>query len=106
MAVVRSIGLVLLVLVAALLAGCGSESPREVGARVAVEESLPVDEYDRTRTKCTHNPSAWLIEKEASVFICAAERRDGHCDLYRATLKNAGWEVVLDRPNADCVLPF
>ena len=91
---------------AALLAGCGSESAREGGARVAVEESLSEDDYDRARTRCTDNPAPWFIEREATAFICAAERRDGECDWYRATLKNAGWEVVLERPDAGCVLSF
>ena len=69
-----------------LLVGCGAESPRQAGARTAVEESLSAD-YDRDRTKCTDNPSPWLIEQEATVFICAAERNGGGCDWYRATLK-------------------
>ena len=38
--------------------------------------------------------------------MCAAKRRDGGCDWYQATLKNAGWDVVLDEKNAGCVLPF
>ena len=63
-------------------------------------------DYDRDRTRCTDNPAPWFIEKEATVFICAAKRRDGRCDWYRATLRNAGWEVVLERPNAGCVLSF
>jgi hypothetical protein len=73
---------------------------------VAVEESLAGSQYDRDRTRCTDNPSAWFIERETEVFICAAMRRAGGCDWYRATLKNAGWDVVLDRRNAGCVLPF
>ena len=70
-----------------------------------MEESLSA-EYDRDRTRCTSNPSTWLIEREAEAFICTAERNDGDCDWYRATLKNAGWEVVLHTPKAGCVLPF
>ena len=61
---------------------------------------------DRDRTRCTDNPSPWFIEHEATVFVCVARRRDGGCYWYRATLKNAGWEVVLDERHADCVLPF
>jgi len=38
--------------------------------------------------------------------VCTARLHDGGCDLYRATLKNAGWEVALERRNAGCVLPF
>jgi hypothetical protein len=104
-ALVRSTGLVLVLFTVVLLVGCGAESPREAGARLAVEDSLSA-EYDRDRTKCTDNPAPWFIEKEATVFICAARRNDGHCDWYRATLKNAGWEVVVERPNGGCVLSF
>ncbi len=105
MANVRPTGLLIVPLFAVFLAGCSSESPRQAGARTAVEESLSA-EYDRGRTRCTENSSTWLIEREATVFICAAERNDGDCDWYRATLKNAGWEVVLDTPRAGCVFPF
>ena len=106
MAWVRLTGLASLLVCVALLAGCGNESPREAGARTAVEESLASAEYDLNRTRCTDNPAPWFIEKEATVFICAARRRGGGCDWYRATLKNAGWEVVLERSNAGCVLSF
>jgi hypothetical protein len=102
---VRFAGLLVVLLVVVLSVGCGTESPREAGARTAVEESLSSD-YDRDRTRCTDNPAPWFIEKEATVFVCAAKRRDGKCDWYRATLKNAGWEVVLERRNAGCVLSF
>ncbi len=101
----RRVALVSLLAGAVLLTGCGGESPRQAGARVAVEESLGA-EYDRDRTRCTDNPSPWFIERETEVFACVAKRRDGDCDRYRATLKNAGWEVVLDERNAGCVLPF
>jgi hypothetical protein len=40
------------------------------------------------------------------VFVCAARRKDGGCDWYDATLRNAGWEVTLQRRNAGCILPF
>ena len=106
MARVRIVGPVSLLVAAALLVGCGTEAPRQAGARVAVEESLLASQYDRDRTRCTDNPSAWFIERETEVFICVARRRDGGCDWYRATLKNAGWDVVLDQRNAGCVLPF
>jgi hypothetical protein len=91
---------------ALLLAGCGSESPRQSGARVAVEQSLPAAEYDRDRTRCTDNPSPWFIERETDVFVCVAHRRDGSCARYRATLENAGWDVELTERRADCILPF
>ena len=105
MAYVRSTGFALALLAAVFLVGCGGESPREAGARIAVEDSLSAA-YDRDRTKCTDNPAPWFIEKEAAVFICAARRDDGHCDWYRATLRNAGWEVVLERQNGGCALSF
>lgn len=99
-------GLLPLVAAALIVTGCGSEAPQQAGARVAVEESLAASQYERDRTRCTDNPSPWFVERETRVFICAAEKRDGDCDWYRATLKNAGWDVVLDRRNAGCVLPF
>ena len=102
----RFVALALLLACALLLTGCGTESPRQAGARVAVAEALSASRYDRDRTRCTDNPSPWFIEHEATVFVCVARRRDGGCDWYRATLKNAGWEVVLDERHADCVLPF
>jgi len=103
---VRLAGFVSLLTAAVFLAGCGTESPREAGARTAVEESLSTNEYDRERTHCSDNPAPWFIERETDSFICAAKRRDGDCDWYRATLKNAGWEVVLDRADAGCILSF
>lgn len=103
---VRLAGFVFVLVSAVLLAGCASESPREAGARAAVEESLSAGDYDRGWTRCTDNPAPWFIEREATVFVCAAKRRDRRCDWYRATLRNAGWEVVLERPNAGCVLSF
>ena len=73
---------------------------------MAVEESIAPSEYDRGRTRCTDNPSAWFIERDTAVFIRAAKRRSGGCDWYGATLQNAGWEVKLERSNAGCILPF
>lgn len=102
----RLVALTPLLAGALLLAGCGAESSRQSDARAAVEESLEASEYDRERTRCTDNPSPWFIERETAVFVCVARRRDGGCEWYRATLKNAGWEVVLAERHADCVLPF
>jgi hypothetical protein len=102
---VRPTGFAFVLLAAVLLVGCGAESQREAAARIAVEDALAAG-YDRDRTKCTDNPAPWFIEKEATVFICAAKRKDGECDWYRASLKNAGWEVVLERENGGCILSF
>ena len=102
----RVVGLLSLVVSVLLLAGCSSESPRQAGARTAVQDSLPKTRYDVDRTRCTDDPSAWFIEKETTVYVCAAQLRDGGCDWYQATLKNAGWDVALDEKNAGCVLPF
>jgi len=103
---VRFIGLALFLSLAVLAVGCGADSPREAAAKSAVEEALPAGTYDVKRTRCTGNPAPWFIEKDADVFVCAARLRSGGCDWYRATLKNAGWEVVLERPNAGCILSF
>jgi len=90
---------------ALLLTACGSEGERQAGARVAVAESISAVEYERERTRCTGNPAPWFVERDADVFICAARLQGGGCDWYRATLKNAGWQVELERRNADCILP-
>ena len=79
----------LFVLAAVFLVGCGAESPREAGARTAVEDSLSAD-YDRDRTKCTDNPAPWFIEKEATVFICAAKRNDGQLRLVSRNAEERG----------------
>jgi hypothetical protein len=89
-----------------LLAGCGSESPRQADARRAVERSLSPQAYDVSRTRCTGNPAPWFVERETEVFVCAAKLRHGGCDWYAATLANAGWEVTVDRRQAGCILPF
>jgi|SRR6478752_5816289 hypothetical protein len=102
----RLAGLASLLACLLLLTGCGTESQRQAGARVAVQDKLSAARYDVAKTRCTDNPSPWFVERETSVFVCAARRRDGGCDWYQATLKNAGWEVVLDEKNAGCVLPF
>jgi len=102
----RLVGLALLLACLLVLTGCGTEAPRQADARVAVQGKLPASRYDVPRTRCTGNPSAWFIERDTSVFVCAAYLHDGGCDWYRATLKNAGWEVVPDKRNAGCVLPF
>ncbi len=103
---VRFTGLIVVLVAAAFVVGCGAESARETGARTAVEEALAAADYDASRTRCTDNPAPWFIEQDADVFICAARRRKGGCDWYRATLKNAGWEVALERENAGCILSF
>ena len=89
-----------------LLAGCAQESARQADARTAVEASLDPVRYDSGRTRCTDNPAPWFIERQADIFLCIAPLRAGGCHRYRATLKNAGWEVVRERSDPDCMLPF
>jgi hypothetical protein len=102
----RRAWLALPVVAALLLAGCANESPRQADARGAVQAALPAKRYDVARTRCTGNPAPWFVERETEVFVCVAKRRGGGCDWYTATLANAGWEVVVDRRNAGCILPF
>jgi hypothetical protein len=85
--------------------GCGNEDIGQTDARHAVEAKVETLLGYTGQVRCTHNPRPWFIEKEATVFYCAARRTTGSCDLFRATLGNAGWGVVLDRKGADCILP-
>ena len=85
----RLVGLLSLLGCVLLLAGCGAESPRQSGARVAVSDTLSATRYEVDRTRCTDDPSAWFIERETTVYVCAARLRDGGCDWFQATLKNA-----------------
>jgi hypothetical protein len=103
---VRGVTAFLVIVAVLIAAGCGSEDSRQAAARVAVEDALDAGVYVTGKTRCTDDPSPWFIKREADVFICAAVRHDSGCDWYRATLKNAGWDVALDRPNAGCVLPL
>lgn len=102
----RLVGVVALLSCVLLLTGCGTESPRQSGARVAVSDSLSTSRYVVERTRCTDDASAWFVEREVTVYVCAAKLRNGGCDWYQATLKNSGWAVALDQKNAGCVLPF
>jgi hypothetical protein len=102
----RLAGLASLLACLLLLTGCGTESPRQADARGAVQGKISASRYDVGKTRCTDNPSAWFVERETTVFVCAAYIRNGGCDWYKATLRNAGWEVVPDERNAGCVLPF
>jgi hypothetical protein len=102
----RSSGLITLLLVLPLLTGCTRESARQAAAREAVVEKLSIMEYDTDGTRCTGDPAPWFVEKDTTVFVCAARRVGGGCDWYEAKLGNAGWVVVLQRRNAGCVLPF
>jgi hypothetical protein len=101
------IAALLAVVVAALfLTGCGPKSERERDAIQAVKDTLPAADYDIGETRCTSNPAPWFVQHDTDVFVCAAKRHDGNCDWYQATLRNAGWEVVLAERQAGCVLPF
>jgi hypothetical protein len=102
----RAAALAFAILAVLVLTGCGAGSTREQAARQAVVDKLSPSDYDVGRTHCTDNPAPWFVERDTDVFVCAARRNDGDCDWYQATLKNAGWEVVLDQPHAGCVLPF
>lgn len=94
-----------LVVAAGLLAGCSNEDARQRDARRAVEARTAVLGGYAGSVQCTGNPKPWFIELQASVFFCVARREAGGCDRFRATLLNAGWEVVLNSRGAGCVLP-
>ena len=101
----RVVPALLVILAVLVVAGCGTEDERQADARHAVEEKVATVSGYTGEVRCTHNPRPWFISKPATVFICAANRSRDTCDLFTATLRNAGWEVVVSRPNADCILP-
>jgi hypothetical protein len=45
------------------------------------------------------------VERETDVFLCVARRDAGGCDVFRATIENAGWEVVVDERDVGCTVP-
>jgi hypothetical protein len=62
--------------------------------------------YEVDDTHCTDSASTWFVKKDTQVFICAVRLARGGCDWYRATLGNAGWDVVLDTREGGCTLPM
>lgn len=94
-----------LVVTAGLLTGCSTEDARQADARRAVEARIATLAGYSDEVHCTHNPRPWFVERSATVFFCAARREEGGCDRFRATLENAGWDVVLDARNSGCILP-
>ncbi len=88
------------------LAGCTAERPEQGAARHFVEIHVSqLDGYDG-EVHCTRNPRAWFVEREATVYICAARRNDGDCDWFRVTDTSPAPRVKLDRRRGGCVLPL
>jgi len=90
---------------AGVLTGCSTEDARQADARRAVEARIATLTGYSGEVHCTHNPRPWFVEREATVFLCAARREEGGCDRFRATIENAGWDVVLEERDAGCSLP-
>ena len=98
--------LTVLLPVALLLAGCTAERPEQGAARELVEIHVSqLDGYDG-EVHCTRNPRAWFVEREATVYICAARRDDGDCDWFCVTDTSPAPTVTLERPRGGCVLPL
>ena len=73
--------------VAFLLVGCGVEDDTQRFAREMVESHVAGDpSYDAGDVHCTRNPRPWLVERQASVVVCAVRRTDGGCDWFRVEL--------------------
>jgi hypothetical protein len=96
----------LAILLVPALAGCSAEDPRQRAVRLEVERHVAGMARYEGETHCTRNPRPWLVEQEASVFICAVEVADGGCDWFRATVTGVDVDVVLDTRDAGCVLPI
>lgn len=101
----RALSALGLLLAALLLTGCSTEDARQADARRAVEARAATLAGYEGSVQCTHNPRPWFVEREATVFFCVARRREGGCDRFRATIENAGWDVVLEARDAGCSLP-
>jgi len=97
--------LCLLVVVASLLTGCSTEDERQADARHAVEQRLVSLSGYTGEVHCTPSPRPWFVERETNVFLCVARREAGGCDVFRATLENAGWAVTVDERDAGCTVP-
>lgn len=104
-------GVLALGLLLTVLAGCGgAEDGTQRFAREATESYLAgYAAYDTGEIHCTGNPRPWFVERQASLVICAARRREGGCDWYRVELVPVGSRVTtrirLEAENAGCVLP-
>ncbi len=94
-----------LLALAVVLTGCSTEDARQADARGAVEARIATMSGYQGDVSCTHNPRPWFVERDATVFFCAARREGGGCDRFRATIQNAGWDVVLEGRDAGCSLP-
>lgn len=89
-----------------LLTACSPEDSTQRAVRQEVERRLTGDpDYEVSETHCTSNPRPWFVEEQASIFYCAVRRAGGGCDWFKATIEGRRLDVVLDRPDAGCILP-
>ncbi len=88
-----------------VFAGCTAEQPEQQAARQAVEAHLVGMTGYEDHVRCTRNPRPWFVEREATVFICAARQNDGDCDWFRVTAERGHVTVGLERERGGCVLP-
>jgi hypothetical protein len=83
----RALVALLVLAVPFLLVGCGVEDDTQRCAREMVESHVAGDpSYDAGDVRCTRNPRPWLVERQASVVVCAVRRADGGCDWFRVEL--------------------
>jgi hypothetical protein len=92
-----------------VLAGCGAEDDTQRFAREMVEATVAGDpSYDAGDVHCTRNPRPWLVERQASVVICAVRRTDGGCDWFRVELvppvSRVTTKVRLQSKDAGCMV--
>lgn len=88
--------------------GCGVVEDRDQArARRAVQEVVAKrGGYPDEPVHCTHTPRPWLVQKQATDYLCAVPLGTGYCDLYRVQFDDFRKTVSLRDHRVDCTLPF
>jgi hypothetical protein len=91
-----------------VVTGCAvAEDRDQARARRAVQEVVAQrGGYPDEPVHCTHTPRPWLVEKQATDYLCAVQLGTGYCDLFRVQFDGFRKTVRLRDHRVDCTLPF